>query len=178
MYFDLCGALGYLSTAFVSLYYPQLRSKAAYLLGNGNNVSFPPLSTFAPRQLLLTACLSVWATRMGYFLAGVSFSIDHARGLLIEKYVALRNWFQRAIKAGGDSRFDRIRHRPGLFASYWAGQGVCVNAHEFETSTRQLIANPYSPMFMNKSRPCRQHVFVLSSSRLGIHRRFTHLAGK
>ena len=100
MYFDLCGALGYLSTAFVSLYYPQLRSKAAYLLGNGNNVSFPPLSTFAPRQLLLTACLSVWATRMGYFLASVSFSIDHARGLLIEKYVAFAKLVSASNKSG------------------------------------------------------------------------------
>jgi hypothetical protein len=71
MYFDLWGSLGYLSTAFVSLYYPALRTKTQHLLGNGANAPLPPLSSFAPRQLLLTACLSVWATRMGIFLFDV-----------------------------------------------------------------------------------------------------------
>lgn len=71
-YFDLCGSLGFLSTAFVSLYYPALKFKASFMLGNGANVPLPALSSFSPRQLLITTCLSLWAARMGAFLAQVS----------------------------------------------------------------------------------------------------------
>lgn len=30
---------------------------------------------------------------------------------------------QRAIKAGGDSRFDEIKHNPLKFTSFWMAQG-------------------------------------------------------
>src|SRR5579863_4712680 len=64
---DLGGSLGFLSTTFISLYYPTL--KARYW--HGVNVSFPPLASFAPRQLLLTSALTVWTVRHGSFLVQV-----------------------------------------------------------------------------------------------------------
>ena len=67
-WYDLGGTLGFLSTTFISLYYPTL--KARYL--EGANVPFPPLSSFAPRQLLLTASLVIWTVRLGSFLVQVS----------------------------------------------------------------------------------------------------------
>ena len=37
----------------------------------GADVPFPPLSSFAPRQLLLTASLVIWTVRLGSFLVQV-----------------------------------------------------------------------------------------------------------
>ncbi|KAF6754520.1 hypothetical protein DFP72DRAFT_899305 [Ephemerocybe angulata] len=95
-YYDCCGALGWLSTAFVSLYYPSLKAK--FLHG----APLPPLSSFAPRQLLLTAALGLWSARMGVFLTN------------------------RAIKAGGDSRFDHIKTQPAKFSVYWLAQATWI----------------------------------------------------
>ncbi|KAE9401530.1 DUF1295-domain-containing protein [Gymnopus androsaceus JB14] len=99
-YYDLGGAVGFISTTFVSLYYPSLKES----LASGKFHGLAPLSSFAPRQLLLSAALGVWATRLGSFLV------------------------QRALKAGGDSRFDEIKHQPANFTFYWFMQAtwVCV----------------------------------------------------
>ncbi|EKM57757.1 uncharacterized protein PHACADRAFT_251589 [Phanerochaete carnosa HHB-10118-sp] len=98
-YYDLAGALGFLSTTFVSLYYPSLKTK---FWDHMPDTILPALSTFAPRQLLATAALSMWCIRLGTFLA------------------------MRALKAGGDSRFDEVKHQPGKFAGYWMAQATWV----------------------------------------------------
>ncbi|EIM91013.1 DUF1295-domain-containing protein [Stereum hirsutum FP-91666 SS1] len=97
-YYDLGGSLGFLSTAFVSLYYPQLKSSVL----ERRLVPLPALSSFAPRQLLLTAALGIWSARLGSFLV------------------------QRAIKAGGDSRFDEVKHQPAKFTAFWFAQATWV----------------------------------------------------
>ncbi|CAE6417148.1 unnamed protein product [Rhizoctonia solani] len=99
-FYDLCGALGFLTGAGMSLYYPSLRDKFWYQIPGA---SLPPLTSFAPRQLLLTSCLCLWAGRLGSFLV------------------------QRAWKAGGDSRFDEIKKQPGKFAGFWFGQALWVS---------------------------------------------------
>ncbi|KAI0050461.1 DUF1295-domain-containing protein [Auriscalpium vulgare] len=98
-YYDLGGALGFISTTFVSLYYPTLKAK---LWEGKAYATFPPLSSFAPRQLLLTAALGIWTVRLGSFLA------------------------LRAIKAGGDSRFDEVKHQPAKFTAFWMAQATWV----------------------------------------------------
>jgi hypothetical protein len=35
-------------------------------------------------------------------------------------------YFQRAIKAGGDSRFDEIKKQPKKFTYYWMAQGKSI----------------------------------------------------
>ncbi|RXW21769.1 hypothetical protein EST38_g4088 [Candolleomyces aberdarensis] len=97
-YFDLGGAIGWLSTTFVSLYYPTLKAKFL----EGRIEAFPPLSSFAPRQLLLSAAVGLWSLRLGSFLA------------------------IRAIKAGGDSRFYRIKKQPAKFTIYWIAQATWI----------------------------------------------------
>jgi len=97
-YYDLCGATGFLTTTFVSMYYPWLKER----FWDAKAVPFSPLSSFAPRQLLLNAALAVWSIRLGSFLV------------------------QRAIKAGGDSRFDQVKHQPGKFAFFWFAQATWI----------------------------------------------------
>ncbi|KAH9983095.1 DUF1295-domain-containing protein [Russula compacta] len=97
-WYDLGGSLGFLSTTFISLYYPTLKVR----YWEGINIPFPPLSSFAPRQLLLTSALIIWTTRLGSFLV------------------------QRAIKAGGDSRFDQVKHQAGTFTAFWMAQASWV----------------------------------------------------
>ncbi|TFY80660.1 hypothetical protein EWM64_g3355 [Hericium alpestre] len=99
-FYDLGGALGFLSTTFVSLYYPTIKAK--FWDGIGRNVQWPPLSSFAPRQLLLSAALGIWTIRLGSFLA------------------------QRALKAGGDSRFDEVKHQPAKFTTFWMVQATWI----------------------------------------------------
>ncbi|KAF8071664.1 hypothetical protein FPV67DRAFT_889820 [Lyophyllum atratum] len=98
-YYDLGGALGFLSTTFVSLYYPALKAK----FYDGVPGALPRLTSFAPRQLLLSAALGIWSVRLGSFLA------------------------HRAIKAGGDSRFDEIKTQPGKFTCFWMAQATWIS---------------------------------------------------
>ncbi|KDR79009.1 hypothetical protein GALMADRAFT_244736 [Galerina marginata CBS 339.88] len=97
-YYDLGGAVGWVSTTFVSLYYPALKAK----FWDGIPGALPALSSFAPRQLLITAAVGVWSVRLGSFLA------------------------MRAIKAGGDSRFDEIKKQPKKFTYYWMAQATWI----------------------------------------------------
>ncbi|KAF7316318.1 S5A-REDUCTASE domain-containing protein [Mycena indigotica] len=104
MFYDLVGCLGFLSSTFVSLYFPFLKSKFV----DGTLDALPSLLSFAPRQLLGNAALVIWSLRLGSFLAMAP------------------NFLQRAIKAGGDSRFDEVKTQPGLFAFYWFAQATWV----------------------------------------------------
>lgn len=99
-YYDLGGALGFLSTTAVSLYYPALKAK---FITRVPGAIFPPLTSFAPRQILLSAALALWSARLGTFLA------------------------HRAIKAGGDSRFDEIKTKPLTFTYFWIGQATWIS---------------------------------------------------
>jgi hypothetical protein len=42
-------------------------------------------------------------------------------------YVTRLFLLQRAIKAGGDSRFDEIKHQTGTFTAFWMAQGLSVD---------------------------------------------------
>jgi len=67
-FYDLGGALGFLSTSFTSLYYPYLKER----FWDGNTLAkIPPVTAFAPRQLLLNAAIAAWSIRMGSFLVTV-----------------------------------------------------------------------------------------------------------
>ncbi|KAL1758336.1 hypothetical protein FB107DRAFT_288645 [Schizophyllum commune] len=98
IFYDLAGSLGFLSTTFISLYYPHLKAKF-----NGQPGSLPSLLSFAPRQLLLSGALSIWTIRLGLFFL-----------------------FPRALKNGGDSRFDEIKKEPVKFTLFWLGQATWV----------------------------------------------------
>ncbi|KAJ7645386.1 hypothetical protein B0H17DRAFT_1104079 [Mycena rosella] len=97
-YYDLGGAAGFLSTTYISLYYPALRAKFL----DGKPGPLPSIMSFAPRQLLLSAALGIWSMRLGSFLA------------------------MRAIKAGGDSRFDEVKKDPRRFTFFWLAQATWV----------------------------------------------------
>ena len=94
-FYDFSGSVGFITTAFVSLYTPYLRDR----FWLGKNVAFPGLATHAPRQLLLTGALVLWAGRLGSFL------------------------ITRVFKDGKDSRFDKIKTDPLRFFGAWVAQG-------------------------------------------------------
>src|SRR6266851_6956043 len=82
--YDLGGSIGFLSTTFISLYYPTL--KARYW--EGIDVPYPPHSSLAPRQLLLTAALVVWTIRLGSFLVRVIATFPFCRrGSYVTNYL-------------------------------------------------------------------------------------------
>ncbi|KAJ7066151.1 hypothetical protein C8F01DRAFT_981232 [Mycena amicta] len=97
-YYDLGGCLGFLTSTLVSLYYPALKAK----FWDGTLDALPNILSFAPRQLLVNAALGIWSVRLGSFLA------------------------MRAIKAGGDSRFEKIKTDPRKFTYYWLAQATWV----------------------------------------------------
>ncbi|KAF7330255.1 S5A-REDUCTASE domain-containing protein [Mycena venus] len=78
-YYDLGGACGFLSTAFIS-----------------------PVLPCTQKQLLVSTALGIWCVRLGSFLA------------------------HRAIKAGGDSRFDEVKKDPKRFTYFWMAQATWV----------------------------------------------------
>ena len=67
-WYDLGGAMGFLSTTLVSLYYPALKTR---FHGNVSHVAFPKITDFAPRQLVGSILLSMWSIRLGTFLVNV-----------------------------------------------------------------------------------------------------------
>lgn len=99
----------FLACTFISLYYPALRTKWA----TSNKTPLPSLSSFHPRQLLLSAGTAIWAARLGSFL------------------------FARIIKTGSDSRFDKVKTEPGKFLFFWFMQATWVSL----TALPVFIAN-------------------------------------
>ncbi|KAJ8454048.1 hypothetical protein ONZ51_g13253 [Trametes cubensis] len=100
-FYDLGGSIGFISTTLVSLYYPHLKAKYWDRIPGR---SLPRLLSLAPRQLFLNAAILAWSTRLGSFL------------------------FARALKAGGDSRFDEVKHQPAKFTAFWMAQATWVLA--------------------------------------------------
>ncbi|KAG5354141.1 hypothetical protein C0989_007504 [Termitomyces sp. Mn162] len=127
-YYDLCGALGFLSTTFVSLYYPSLKAKFL----DGIPGPLPALSSFAPRQLLLSAALGIWTARLGSFLA------------------------LRAVKAGGDSRFDEIKTQPAKFTGAWLAQATWVSL----VGLPVYLCNTLQPAYLHPSLTPRDYASI------------------
>ncbi|KIJ60365.1 hypothetical protein HYDPIDRAFT_98789 [Hydnomerulius pinastri MD-312] len=101
-FYDLSGAAGFLTTTLVSIYYPYIRSHTPIFGETLAQKVPPPHINLAPRQFLLTAALVIWTGRLGSFLA------------------------QRAMKAGGDSRFDEIKHDKVKYTGAWIAQATWV----------------------------------------------------
>ncbi|KAI9825408.1 MAG: hypothetical protein M1832_001138 [Thelocarpon impressellum] len=113
-YYDLSGSLTYLSCTALSLYLPTLRARAAAGATGGVRPPWPSLlASFTGsggaaaalnwRQVVLSAAVAVWATRLGTFL------------------------FQRIMKDGSDSRFDEIKKSPPAFLGAFFAQATWVS---------------------------------------------------
>ncbi|XP_053373736.1 uncharacterized protein LOC123531627 [Mercenaria mercenaria] len=69
--------------------------------------------TYYTRQKVTTGLVMTWAARLGLFL------------------------FTRVLKEGKDSRFDKVKGRPGMFWIYWTIQGMWI----FTTLLPLLVLN-------------------------------------
>lgn len=112
-FFDLSGSLTYISCAALSLYLPTLRARFAAAPGS----PLPPypsllqsltskggVSAWNWRQVVLSAAVTFWATRLGTFL------------------------FSRiTAEDGKDSRFDDIRGSPPKFLGAFVAQATWVS---------------------------------------------------
>lgn len=71
LWYDLGGGLGFVLSTSLSLYYPSLK---AIVWDRIPDATLPSLTDFAPRQILCTALMTLWAIRLGTFLVTVSHS--------------------------------------------------------------------------------------------------------
>lgn len=67
---------------------------------------------------------------------------------------------QRAIKAGGDSRFDQVKHQPGTFLAFWMAQGLFVDTFSLLVSHTCSVMGP-SYRLANLSRTFRSSRVLL-----------------
>ncbi|KAL8745230.1 MAG: hypothetical protein Q9190_002612 [Brigantiaea leucoxantha] len=111
-FYDLSGSLTYLSCTALSLYLPSIRARAAAAAAGSPKPAWPSvlgaLSGGAGglnwRQVVLSAAVSIWATRLGsYLFARISAS------------------------NGTDSRFDNIRTSPPKFLVAFFAQATWVS---------------------------------------------------
>ncbi|KAA6414441.1 MAG: DUF1295-domain-containing [Lasallia pustulata] len=110
-FYDLSGSFTYLSCTLLSLYLPALRARAAAATLGAVKPAWPNvLGALAGkagaglnwRQVVLSAAVSVWATRLGSYL------------------------FRRISADGSDSRFDSIRDSPPKFLGAFFAQATWV----------------------------------------------------
>ncbi|RPD61140.1 DUF1295-domain-containing protein [Lentinus tigrinus ALCF2SS1-6] len=99
IFYDLGGSAGFISTTLLSLYFPHLKAK---FWDRIPTATLPSITYFAPRQILLNAALLAWSARLGTYL------------------------FSRALKSGGDSRFDEVKHQPVKFTAFWMAQATWI----------------------------------------------------
>ncbi|KAI9806055.1 MAG: hypothetical protein M1833_004462 [Piccolia ochrophora] len=112
-FYDLSGSLTYLSCTALSLYLPALRARSAATASGGVKPPWPSIvasvsgkgaaNAFDWRQLVLSAAVAVWATRLGTYL------------------------FQRIMKEGNDSRFEGLRDSPPKFFGAFMAQATWVS---------------------------------------------------
>lgn len=110
-FYDLSGSLTYISCTALSLYLPTIRARYAAAAAGSVKPAWPSLIQAAMenstglnwRQVLLSAAVSIWATRLGSYL------------------------FQRISADGSDSRFDNIRQSPPKFLGAFFAQATWVS---------------------------------------------------
>lgn len=112
-FYDLSGSLTYISCTALSLYLPILRARAAASAAGGPLPSWPSLlasltskgaaSAWNWRQVVLSAAVTIWATRLGSLL------------------------FARITSEGKDSRFDNIRQNPAALGGAFFVQATWVS---------------------------------------------------
>lgn len=112
-FYDASGSLTYISCAALSLYLPTIRARLAAAPGT-TGPAWPSLlagltskggvNAFNWRQVVLSAAVTIWATRLGSFLFSRITSED-----------------------GRDSRFDDIRGKPPKFAVAFFAQATWVS---------------------------------------------------
>lgn len=112
-FYDLSGSLTYISCTALSLYLPTLRARlAAGPLGTAppwpsllqSLTSKGGVHAWNWRQVVLSAFVTIWATRLGSFLFSRITSED-----------------------GKDSRFDDIRGKPATFGAAFFAQAAWVS---------------------------------------------------
>ncbi|KAI1326567.1 hypothetical protein F5Y16DRAFT_374615 [Xylariaceae sp. FL0255] len=126
-FYDASGSATFLAVTLLSLYLPSLRARAAAAAAGLPKPAFPSLLQGLKglgagegagaaggagklglglalnwRQVALSAAVGFWAFRLGTYL------------------------FDRILKAGHDSRFDKIRKSPPQFAGAFFGQATWV----------------------------------------------------
>ena len=94
---DLSGSLTFLSCIALSLYFPVLR-RTYGSTSLGTTSSFPDMTSFHPRQLIMSGLTVLWTVRLGVSFLGAKTN----KGAFL---------FHRVVKAGGDSRFIKIKKR-------------------------------------------------------------------
>lgn len=77
LWYDLGGGLGFVLSAYLSLYYPSLKTKFWTTLPDA---TLPSIMDFAPRQILCTALMTMWSIRLGTFLVQVCIALK--RGVM------------------------------------------------------------------------------------------------
>jgi steroid 5-alpha reductase family enzyme len=112
-FYDLSGSLTYISCTALSLYLPTLRARLA-ASSSATAPAWPSLlasltskgavNAWNWRQVVLSAAVTIWATRLGTFLFSRITSDD-----------------------GRDSRFDSIRGSPPKFLVAFAAQATWVS---------------------------------------------------
>ncbi|EMC97831.1 hypothetical protein BAUCODRAFT_405499 [Baudoinia panamericana UAMH 10762] len=110
-FYDLSGSLTYISCTALSLYLPTLRARYAATLSApawpsllASLTSKGGVSAWNWRQVVLSAAVTIWATRLGSYL------------------------FSRITSdEGRDSRFDNIRGSPPTFLVAFVAQAVWVS---------------------------------------------------
>jgi len=113
-FYDLSGSLTYISCTALSLYLPTLRARYGAGAAAGQSSVWPSLLASLTskggfhawnwRQVVLSAAVTIWATRLGSFLFSRITSED-----------------------GKDSRFDTIRGSPPKFLGAFAAQATWVS---------------------------------------------------
>ncbi|RDA82372.1 hypothetical protein CP532_4773 [Ophiocordyceps camponoti-leonardi (nom. inval.)] len=101
-FYDISGSVTVLAVGGVGLFLPAVRNASPSSLGSVSWSSL--LATRHWRQIALTAMAMIWTLRLGSYL------------------------FNRVLSHGTDSRFDKIRNRPLVFASAFAAQATWVSA--------------------------------------------------
>ena len=102
-FYDLSGSLTFLGCTALSLYVPALRARS-YAASQGlPKPAFPSPLSFGARKLILSAMVTIWASRLGTFL------------------------YARIKKAGKDPRFDEIKTKPTQFFGAFMAQATWVS---------------------------------------------------
>ncbi|MCJ1234894.1 hypothetical protein MMC14_002858 [Varicellaria rhodocarpa] len=131
-FYDLSGSLTYISCTALSLYLPVLRARYAAGLAGSTKPVWPSVlgalmgragSGLNWRQVVLSAAVGFWATRLGSFL------------------------FARISSDGHDSRFDNIRNSPPKFLGAFFAQATWVSlcllpVLALNSLPSSLLANP------------------------------------